>query len=425
MLSRKHKILLCIIVGISQIEYGALLSLTPAFYPTVAESIGATASQYGFVFGISNLAGFIAGPVFGKFGNRIGVHWMLKLGSLIQGIAGALFGFLVYITDTTLFIALSYLLRFLHGVSSVAAWASVNTMLIFIFPKDASKVVASIEVLQGLGYMIGPMLGSLIYEYGGFLATFLSTGLVGIVLSVLLIVVIPTGKYDKLDDENYNDRDKCPTSTLGLTDIFKSPKILFPFVDNMICFVGTGMMEAMLEPYMINEVYGTHIDVGITFMIYALTYIIGSLIAGQLCKTSGYAMMASVIGNGMMGIAFTFFGPVPFIPINPKPWLIQVAIAVTGVAYSFVMVSTFVRARLEVIKEGYRDSIETNLLISSMWSASFYLGNFLGPTIGGLLVDYFDFPWTAFTFSIVYIIMTFIDFGIGITSSKKTILYIN
>ena len=75
------------------------------------------------------MAGFIAGPVFGKFGNRIGVHWMLKIGSLIQGIAGALFGFLVFIKDTTLFITLSYLLRFLHGVSSVAAWASVNTIL--------------------------------------------------------------------------------------------------------------------------------------------------------------------------------------------------------------------------------------------------------------------------------------------------------
>ena len=91
------------------------------------------------------------------------------------------------------------------------------------------------------GYMIGPMLGSLLYEYGGFLATFLSAGLVGLVLSVLLIVVIPTGKYDTSDDENNNDEDKRQISTLGLTDIFKSIKILFPFVDNMICFVGTGI----------------------------------------------------------------------------------------------------------------------------------------------------------------------------------------
>ena len=194
MFSRKHKILLSIIIAISQVEYGALLSLTPAFYPTVAENIGAKASQYGLVFGISNLAGFIAGPFFGKFGKYFGVHWMLKIGSLIQGIAGALFGFLAYINNTNVFLSLSYLLRLIHGISSVAAWASVNTILIYIFPKDASRVISSIEVFQGLGYMIGPVLGSLIYEYGGFLATFLSTGLIGIVLSIFLILAIPSEK---------------------------------------------------------------------------------------------------------------------------------------------------------------------------------------------------------------------------------------
>lgn len=147
-------------------------------------------------------------------------------------------------------------------MSSVAAWTSVNTILIYIFPKDASRVVGSIEVFQGLGYMIGPVLGSLIYEYGGFLATFLSIGLIGIILAILLILAIPSEKYKKFDEENnYVRKELC----LSVTKIIESPRILFPFIDNMICFVGTGMVESMLEPYMINEAFATLIDIGITF----------------------------------------------------------------------------------------------------------------------------------------------------------------
>ena len=108
-----------------------------------------------------------------------------------------------------------------------------------------------------------------------------------------------------------------------------------------------------------------------------------------------------------------------FIPFDITTWLIQLAISITGVAYAFVMVSTFVRARLEVLYQGYADSIETNLVISSFWSASFYLGNFLGPTIGGVFVDYFGFRPTTFTFFIVYLIMTMLDLGIGMISARS------
>ena len=35
------------------------------------------------------------------------------------------------------------------------------------------------------------------------------------------------------------------------------------------------------------------------------------------------------------------------------------------------------------------------MFLIGMWSSSYYLGNFLGPTVGGLLVDAYGFAWTA------------------------------
>ena len=47
--------------------------------------------------------------------------------------------------------------------------------------------------------------------------------------------------------------------------------------------------------------------------------------------------------------------------------------------------------------------------LTGLWSTSFYLGNFLGPTISGVLVDYFGFPTTATVFAGLALLNVFID----------------
>jgi MFS family permease len=88
-----------------------LLSLQPPFYPSEAAKKGATPSQYGFVFGIANLAAFLFAPIFGRYGAKIGPKLLYNAGAFTQGIVGLSFGFLVYIDDVGVFLGLSYLLR--------------------------------------------------------------------------------------------------------------------------------------------------------------------------------------------------------------------------------------------------------------------------------------------------------------------------
>ena len=143
MMSKKQKIFLYTIVGLSYIEWALLLSLLPPFYPSEAESKGCSSSQvinskhniihieekysviyssinlhansflkfqYGWVFGIANLAAFLFAPLCGKFGAKIGVKYLYKIGAFLQASVGFLFGFLVYVDNTIIFLALSYIL---------------------------------------------------------------------------------------------------------------------------------------------------------------------------------------------------------------------------------------------------------------------------------------------------------------------------
>ena len=60
-----------------------------------------------------------------------------------------------------------------------------------------------------------------------------------------------------------------------------------------------------------------------------------------------------------------------------------------------------------------------------MWSSSFYLGNFLGPTVGGLLVDAYGFAWTTIVFSFLYcfmIIVNLCELSYAIVVKKEKLL---
>ena len=74
---------------------------------------GARPSQYGFVFGIYNLAAFIAALFFGRYGSQIGPKLLYNTGAFSKALAGLSFGFLDYIDDTATFLGMSYVLRLL------------------------------------------------------------------------------------------------------------------------------------------------------------------------------------------------------------------------------------------------------------------------------------------------------------------------
>ena len=44
-----------------------------------------------------------------------------------------------------------------------------------------------------------------------------------------------------------------------------------------------------------------------------------------------------------------------------------------------------------------------------MWSASFYIGNFIGPTVSGFLVDAYGFEWTTIVFVGLYAFILIVD----------------
>ena len=63
-----------------------------------------------------------------------------------------------------------------------------------------------------------------------------------------------------------------------------------------------------------------------------------------------------------------------------------------------------------------------------MWSASFYIGNFIGPTAAGFLVDAYGFEWTTVVFFSLYgfiLLVDIFELSFNIKKTKEALSYDN
>ena len=73
------------------------------------------------------------------------------------------------------------------------------------------------------------------------------------------------------------------------------------------------------------------------------------------------------------------------------------------------VVSGFADAHKSAIGGGFPDTIDTYGLISGLWTSTFALGAFVGPTVAGILFDNIGFPWaTLFVIGAHIVVITLV-----------------
>merc|ERR1719273_2667787 len=150
---------------------------------------------------------------------------------------------------------------------------------------------------------------------------------------------------------------------------------------------------------------------------------LGNIIFGGCIDKFGSPIMFSMFGNCLFLIAFMFIGPLPIFPIIPYKSLIQGMMCLAGFAYSCMVVSSFSRAQRRVLDMGFADDINTYVMISGVWLSAFSLGNFVGPTIAGILVQTESFRTTTLIFFCLYIAMVIIDTAEAIFKCRRSDMY--
>lgn len=106
-------------------------------------------------------------------------------------VTSAGFGLSVYIEDDTLFFIASLLLRAGQGLGEAASSTAIFSIIAQEYPENREQYVGYYEGAIGLGLMLGPVIGQILYSSLGFEYTFYCTaGIIAIPL-LLQIAFIP------------------------------------------------------------------------------------------------------------------------------------------------------------------------------------------------------------------------------------------
>ena len=157
------------------------------------------------------------------------------------------------------------------------------TILRVTNPKAKNMMMGWTETAFGIGTCLGPPLGGLLYEKGGFSLPFWTVGGLAIMQTLTLILAIPTSCIPDTPTESrlpLNQEGKSCPPALTVKDVLTSPRILVPYWDLFASYLGYGLINSMLGEYMFKEMKANELQVGVTFTVLGLTYVCGALMAG-------------------------------------------------------------------------------------------------------------------------------------------------
>merc|ERR1711934_1290021 len=162
---------------------GAFMSLITPFLPLVLTKCGADSVLIGLVFAAYPFANICAVPLSTKLCSVLGRSKAFVFGAALEALFGILFGYAHLFAGSSL--KYFYLLiRFIQGFGSSIAYTALIGWVSTRVRERLASVLGFQEAIGGVGLMLGPSLGGLLYGLAG-----ISLPLV--IFSVLVLVSIP------------------------------------------------------------------------------------------------------------------------------------------------------------------------------------------------------------------------------------------
>jgi len=93
-------------------------------------------------------------------------------------------------------------------------------------------------------------------------------------------------------------------------------------------------------------------------------------------------------------------------------WLTLVSLAILGVAAALTLLPTYQAVLDAAVAGGCSDDLPTYSIVAGVWSGMYSLGEVIGPSVGGLIQEWYGFPtcstlMAAVTFGLALVVLIF------------------
>lgn len=387
----------CILLVYSVVNMlnASCVSIQGSFYPMVAHIKGASASQYGIVFGIYYLTIFIVSPFFGKLIPIYGAIFICNTGIFVTGVTSILFGPLDMVNGAQVFIGLSIAIRVVEGIGSTAFRVASLCIISNEFSDNIESAFAIFQSSFNVGLIVGPSIGGLLFEAGGFILPFTVEGVLHL-CAIVAIMCIPSNYYEK-DFVTV----KCEAKYL---DILSLPLVIMGMMTVFGAYMSAGLIVVFTEPQVRSLDLSPSV-IGILLVLHGLSVSFSSPLWAKICESYLKPHYVWSFGSVLNLFSSLLFGPAPYFFPKMNIYICIASIIIGGTGGGAQTIAAFSGINKEVASAGFAMNKATHSLISTLYSSSLALGVFVGPTMGGLIVDTIGLPWGCHVYAVYHLIL--------------------
>ncbi|KAM4771003.1 MFS-type transporter SLC18B1-like [Rhinophrynus dorsalis] len=372
------------LVSTASINFSSMIcySILGPFFPQEALKKGVSETVIGLIFGCFALFNFLSSLIMGRYLVQIGAKFMFITGMLISGCATILFGLLDKSPDGPIFITLCFIVRSVDAIGFGASMTASFSILAKAFPNNIATAMGSLEIFTGLGLVLGPPIGGILYQEFGYKIPFIALGCVVLLMIPLNIFILP--RYDSVPGKD------------SFWTLFTVPKIL------LMCFTlfslssSLGFLDPTLSLFIVETFHLEVAYVGLVFLGLAITYSLSSPLLGIISdRLPGMRKWLLVVGSLGSAACFAMLGPAPVFQIESKLWLFVLVLVLDGLSIGLTGIPVYPEMLSSAYENGFEEGLSTLGLISGLFSAMWSLGSFVGPTLGGFLNERLNFEWAS------------------------------
>ncbi|NAP00379.1 MFS transporter, partial [Halomonas sp. MG34] len=365
---------------------GSITMVLP-FISLYIESMGNFSDAYvqnwsGWIFAITFVSAFLFSPIWGRIGDKYGRKRILIILAIGLGLSVFLMGYATTVWQL-------FLLRLFMGIVTgfiPMSQAFISTQT----PKEvAGKVLGTLQTGSITGTLMGPLLGGVLADAFGYASTFKWVSLTVFLSAIIVFFGIKElNMRISEDDSDY----KSYSSKEVILHIIRKPVLLVVMLISVLVQIAHFSIQPILSLF-VAEIHG---PVSIAFFS-GMAFSAAGL--GNLLMARRWGRLGDRIGYIKILIFLLFMAGIVYLPgaFVTNIWQLVVLRFLLGIS-----IGGIIPVRIAYIRQEAPLSMQGEVLGYN--TSLRFLGNIIGPALGGALSGFFGFSSVFLVTSVLLII---------------------
>lgn len=378
-------IIINLVIFIDTLLYGIIVPAVPHY----AKTFGITETLVGAIFFAYSAGLLLSSVPIGILCDKIG-----RVKVLIVGAVGLSLATMIYLMAESFYLLM--VSRFLQGIASSASWTAGLALVAEIFPSsDRGRKLGLILSSAGVGTIVGPAFGGLLFKYIGYSYPF---AIIAVIALAPIFFLVRKNKEELLTAEV-----NCADETSNTMEVLRNRNLLWGAITVGIASFGVGVTDPILPLHLSERFSLSSEGIGMVFAVLGIAYSFSQPMMGSLADKIGRKKVM------ILGLLLTAV-VAPFITLAQTLVTEVIVVLLLGIVTGMIS-SPCLPLMAESLNGASGESNErTNNkygMAFGVLNTAYSLGLVIGPVIGGVVTETMSFTYAMYLYSVLLVVVSF------------------